>query len=564
MVERFGEIYPFVAITTEKAKEYPFFLDSRQEFFSKAWKAGFIEESSVTMLLSPRLFGKTSFLNMLPIFLKGFRDSPIYSFSCLRTNDVKKAHKTVDMMLNREVEDGILILDEINYIVRRKEVWMNLIELAEKVWELKGLNQTIILTSSETSSREVESAFEALHPKILRLPALSKPHMETVVTGINEVLGKEIKSELIDLIWRVSGGIPPYIRSSLLEVYSATEGESLSNIARKCLWRILGDRYAIESSIQTLTNCPIEHAKVTESSLILMADQFCSHCLMKCRRSSAIKPIVEANLVYKYGLTFISNVLSPPLAFYYNDYIGKKKFSELAENIVKREREIRDYIAIYGKREFLDYARILLEVAYHNPEVLYEKPNVHNFGNILGSVPLVFLKESPSVEILSRFICEFKEICRETVYGDLGIDLEAQDLKLSTDVIPINAYIQCKNWKRKIDLEKVGIFHKFEMILRSVKQVHAAILISTSKIDQKMIDEAKDLTTRNKSVFCVWGEREVSTIVAAILDIDVERTLKAIRSLSITEAPSFQIKGGALEYLILKIFSAVTTRINKY
>jgi len=564
MAGRLGEVYPSGAITTEKAEEYPFFLDSRQDFFSKAWKEGFFEESTVTMLLSPRLFGKTSFLNMLPIFLRGLHDRRIYSFSCLRLSDIRVAHKTVDAMLKREIEDGILVLDEINYIVRRKEVWANLIELAEKVWELKGLNQTIILTSSETSSREVERAFEALHPKILRLPALSRPQTETVVTGINEVLDRKIKSGLTNLIWQVSGGIPPYIRSALLEVYSATEGESPFDVARKCMWRILDDPYAIISSIQTLTKCPIEHAKITEPSLILMADQFCSHCSIGCRKASTIKPIVEADLADKYGLTFIDNALSPPLAFYYNDYIGRKQFSELAENIVKREREIRDYAATYSRKEFLEDARILLEVAYQDPKVLYEKPSVDSLVHLFGSVSLVFLKGSPTVKVLSGFINEFREICRETVHGDLGIDLEAQDLKLSADVTPINAYVQCKNWKSKIDLEKVGIFHKFEMVLRHAKQIHAAILISTSKIDQKMIDEAKELTARNKSVFCGWGEREISTIVAAILNVDFKRTLKAIRGLSITVAPSFQIKGGALEYLTSKIFSVVTTRINKH
>jgi len=564
MAGRLGEVYPSGAITTEKAEEYPFFLDSRQDFFSKAWKEGFFEESTVTMLLSPRLFGKTSFLNMLPIFLRGLHDRRIYSFSCLRLSDIRVAHKTVDAMLKREIEDGILVLDEINYIVRRKEVWANLIELAEKVWELKGLNQTIILTSSETSSREVERAFEALHPKILRLPALSRPQTETVVTGINEVLDRKIKSGLTNLIWQVSGGIPPYIRSALLEVYSATEGESPFDVARKCMWRILDDPYAIISSIQTLTKCPIEHAKITEPSLILMADQFCSHCSIGCRKASTIKPIVEADLADKYGLTFIDNALSPPLAFYYNDYIGRKQFSELAENIVKREREIRDYAATYSRKELLEDARILLEVAYQDPKVLYEKPSVDSLAHLFGSVSLVFLKGSPTVKVLSGFINEFREICRETVHGDLGIDLEAQDLKLSADVTPINAYVQCKNWKSKIDLEKVGIFHKFEMVLRHAKQIHAAILISTSKIDQKMIDEAKELTARNKSVFCGWGEREISTIVAAILNVDFKRTLKAIRGLSITVAPSFQIKGGALEYLTSKIFSVVTTRINKH
>lgn len=564
MAGRLGEVYPLGAIITEKAEEYRFFLDSRQDFFSKAWKEGFFEESTVTMLLSPRLFGKTSFLNMLPIFLRGLHDRRIYSFSCLRSRDIEGARKTVDAMLKREIEDGILVLDEINYIVRRKEVWVNLIELAEMVWELKGLNQTVILTSSETSSREVERAFEALHPKILRLPALSKPQTETVVTGVNEVLGRKIKPELIDLIWQVSGGVPPYIRSSLSEVCNATEGESPLDVARKCMWRILDEPYAIISSIQTLTNCPIEHAKITEPTLILMADQFCSHCSIGCRKSSTIKPIVEADLADKYGLIFIDNVLSPPVAFYYNDYVGRKQFSEIAENIVKREREIRDYAATYGRKEFLEDARILLEVTYQDPKVLYEKPSVHSLVDLLGTVPLVFLKELPTVEVLSRFIKEFREICRETVHGDLGIDLEAQDLKLSANVIPINAYVQCKNWKRKIDLEKVGIFHKFEMVLRRAKQIHAAILISASKIDQKMRDEAKELTARNKSVFCGWGEREISTIVAAILNVDVERTLKAIRGLSITAAPSFQIKGGALEYLTLKVFSAVTTRINKH
>jgi len=134
MAGRLGEVYPSGAITTEKAEEYPFFLDSRQDFFSKAWKEGFFEESTVTMLLSPRLFGKTSFLNMLPIFLRGLHDRRIYSFSCLRLSDIRVAHKTVDAMLKREIEDGILVLDEINYIVRRKEVWANLIELAEKVF----------------------------------------------------------------------------------------------------------------------------------------------------------------------------------------------------------------------------------------------------------------------------------------------------------------------------------------------------------------------------------------------------------------------------------------------
>lgn len=564
MAERLGEVYPLSAITAEKAEEYPFFLRSRHGFFTKAWKEGFFDEGTVTMLLSPRLFGKTSFLNMLPIFLRGLRDTQIYSFSCLRPSDIEGAHKTVDAMLKGEIEDGVIVLDEINWIVGRKKVWANLVELAEKVWELKGLNQTIILTSSETSSREVERAFEALHPKILRLPALTKPQTEIIVTGVNEVLGRKIASELIDLIWLVSGGIPPYVRSSISEVYSLAEGEAPLDIARKCMWRILDEHSAISSSVETLTNCPIEHAKVTESSLILMADQFCSRCPIGCRQSSTIKPIVEVDLVEKYGLSLDDCVLSPPLAFYYNDYVGRKQFSELAENVIKREEEIRYYAATYGRREYLDDARILLEVAYRDSTVLYDKPSVDTIAYLLRSVPLVFMNETPTVEVLSRFISEFKEICRESVHGDLGIDLEARDLRLSANVIPINAYVQCKNWKRKIDLEKVGIFHKFEMVLRGSKQIHAAILVSTSKIDQKMIDEANELTARNNCVFCGWGEMEISTIMAAILNVDVERTLKAIRGLSATVSPSVQFKGGALEYLTLKILSVLTTQTKKH
>ena len=57
---------------------------------------------------------------------------------------------------------------------------------------------------------------------------------------------------------------------------------------------------------------------------------------------------------------------------------------------------------------------------------------------------------------------------------------------------------------------------------------------------------------------------EISTIMAAILNVDVERTLKAIRGLSATVSPSVQFKGGALEYLTLKILSVLTTQTKKH
>ena len=43
MAERLGEVYPLSAITAEKAEEYPFFLRSRHDFFTKAWKEGFFD-----------------------------------------------------------------------------------------------------------------------------------------------------------------------------------------------------------------------------------------------------------------------------------------------------------------------------------------------------------------------------------------------------------------------------------------------------------------------------------------------------------------------------------------
>jgi len=119
MAERLGEVYPLSSVTAERADKYQFFLRSRQDFFTQAWKEGFFDESTVTMLLSPRMFGKTSFLNMLPIFLQGHRDTQIYSFNCLRSRDVAGAHRTIEAMLENRIDDGIIVLDEINYIVRR-------------------------------------------------------------------------------------------------------------------------------------------------------------------------------------------------------------------------------------------------------------------------------------------------------------------------------------------------------------------------------------------------------------------------------------------------------------
>ena len=564
MAERLGEVYPISSVTAERAEKYQFFLQSRQDFFTQAWEQGFFDESTVTLLLSPRMFGKTSFLNMLPIYLQGHRDPQIYSFNCLRSREVEGAHRTIEAMLENRIDDGIIILDEINYIVRRKRVWEKQVELAEKIWELKGLKHSIILTSSETSSRELETAYEALHPKLLRLPALTKAQTETIVSGVNGVLGKRVDSKLIDLVWQISGGIPPYIRSVLSEVYRLEDGELPDDIARRCMWRILDEPYALNSAIETLTNCPIEHSRTTEASLILMADQFCSQCPIGCRKSLGVKPIVEADLVSKYGLSLDDYILSPPMAFYFNDYLGRKQFSEFSENIVRREREIREYSSFYGKRELLHDARILLEIAYYDSQVLYEGPSLEKLENLLRSVQLSFLNELPKVNVLSRFIIEFNEVCGETIQGDLGIDFEAQDLKLSSNVVPINAYIQCKNWKSKINLENVDIFHKFEIVLRNAKQIHAAILISTSKIDKKMIKEALELTTRNNSVFCCWGELEISTIVSTVLNIETEKTLKAIRNLSKTMSQNVKFKGGALEYLTLKFFSAFTSDLKKH
>lgn len=554
---------PPMPLTSKILDRFPFYFDTRRQFFEKSWEEGAFEEGSVIILLAPRIFGKTSFINMLPRFLVEKRDKrTIHSYSCMDNKQLDQVRVVVDEML-KGGENRIIILDEMNYAIERESLWRKIVELARNILQMKGRGQTIILTTSETSSSAIKKAFDILHPGTLRLPALNEDQTKTVASRVlREVTGKgKISCKLLDQIWTVSGGIPPYIRISLLQALrSLRKGAIDSQMSMACMFDFFDNLGAIESCIQTLTNCPIETVRMADRDLVLMADQFCLSCSIKCRAPSVEQPVIETDLAQKYGLVFTPNAIAPPIAFYYNDYLGRKRFEEFSSDIVNREEDIRVFVDAYGKKEFINDVLVLLEIAIWNPSLLHEKLDARLLVQFFRSkAELIFLERSPPVDALTKWIDDFNSVCRTTVYGDRGIDLEIHNLKLSTETPAINSYVQCKNWKTKIDLEEVGIFHKFEMVLRTAKQIHAAILISTSKIDNAMIKEARSLTSENKCVFSCWSEPELTTIVSATCGkrTDVQRT---IENLSRMELPT-KIKGGALEYLTLKTFSVLAERV---
>lgn len=528
----------------------------------KSLEAGAFEEGSVTLFLAPRIFGKTSFLNMLPEFMREKGDKRnVYSYSCIGKPHLNQASTVIDEMLKGS-EDRILILDEMNYAIRDKSIRKRIVKLAGNISQLKGRNQTLILTTSETSSSTLKKAFSILHPEILRLPALNKDQTKTVAYGVlKEVIGKEkISSKVTDLIWKVSGGIPPYIRVALLNALKdLRKGEISQQLPASCMFDFFDNLDAVESCIQTLTNCPVETAKMTVGQMTLMADQFCSYCPIKCRTPSVKQPVVETELAERYGLVFASSAIAPPIAFYFNDYLGRRRFEEFASDIVNRGENIRVYIDSYGRKEFADDILLLLEIAFHKPSLLNETLDVNRLAEFFREAELTFLRKLPNIQVLTSWTKDFNNVCKKTVYGDKGIDLETRGLRLAAETPAINSYVQCKNWKGKIGLEDVGIFHKFEMVLRSAKQVHAAILVSTSGVTDSMREEAKLLTSENKSVFSCWGEEELTTIVSSICG-KREKVQEAIQNLSRTKLPA-KIKGGSLEYLTLKTFSVLAEKV---
>ena len=559
MPTAFSDVYPRspVPLTIKILQRFPFYFDSRRDFFEKSFEEGNFEEGSVTMILAPRIFGKTSFINMLPRFLQDKGDKrDVCSYSCMDNKQLDQVRVAVDEML-RGCENRILVLDEMNYAIERESLWRKIVELAGNISQMKGWEQTIILTTSETSSSLIKEAFNILHPGVLRLPALNEIQTKLVASGVlKEVSGRrKIPHKLLDLVWSMSGGIPPYIRILLLQVYrSFRKDVDFSQLPTICMFDFFDNLDAIESCIQTLTRCPIETARMYDRDLVLMADQFCSSCPIRCRTSSVEHLVVDTSLAHRYGLAFTSSAIAPPIAFYFNDYLGRRRFAEFSSDILNRWDDIRIYVDAYGRKEFINEALFLLEIAYWKSSMLHENLDATYIVRFLrDKAELIFLERLPTVEVVSRWIEDFNSVCRATVYGDKGIDLEIHNLKLSAEMPAINSYVQCKNWKSKIDLTAVGILHKFEMILRTTKQIHAAILVSTSKIDDAMIEEAKTLTKESKSVFSCWGEPELTTIISAACGKH-ENVQRAIKNLSRAELPT-KAKGGALEYLTLKTFS---------
>jgi len=535
---------------------FPFYLDSRRQFFERSWEDGAFGEGSVVMLLAPRIFGKTSFMNMLPYFLgRKDDDRAVHIYSCMDPTQLDEASRVVKRML-RGGEDEILVLDEMNYAIGRRSLWRGITELAQSISHLKGKRQTLLLTTSETSSTTVREAFDVLHPGILRLPALNKTQTKTVSLGVlRSVTGETaIPSRMLDAIWETSSGIPPYVRISILQsLRRVGEGVVDMDLLRDCMFEFFENLDAVQSCTETLMHCPIETARMSERDLVLMADQFCLLCPIDCRRPSVENPVIETALARKYGLVLDHDAIAAPIAFYFNDYLGRKRFEEFSSTITDREEEIRDYARAYGRKEFIDEILILLEIALHDPSVLHS--DADNLYRILrDKAALTFLDSLPRAGILARWKKEFDDICRTTLHGDRGIDLEVRNLRFSPVTPATNCYVQCKNWKRRIDMKEVGIFHKFEIVLRSARQVHAAILVSASKIDDAMTEEARTLTGENKSVFACWSEPELTTIISAISGRNPAHIRRAINELSETKMRP-KAKGGALEYLALKTFS---------
>jgi len=565
MTVGFNRVYPPppVPLTSKMLDRFPFYFDSRREFFERSWEKGAFEKGSVTLLLGPRIFGKTSFINMLQRFLEEKDDlRTVYSYTCMDPKQLDRVRVVVGEML-RGGENRILVLDEMNYAFKNGSVWRKIVKLARNISQLKGQRQTVILTTSETSSLTIKEAFDVLHPGILRLPALNEDETKTVVHGVlREVTGKEnIPPRLPDMIWRVSGGIPPYIRISLLRTLrSFRKGAIDPQLSKSCMFDFFDNLAAIESCIETLKNCPIETARMSDRDIALMADQFCLSCPIGCRTPSVKQPTVETALAERYGLVFNSNAVASPIAFFYNDYLGRKRFEEFSSDITNRGEAIRSYVDAYGKKEFIKDILVLLEIVFWNPSLLHEElEGPRLFKYFRDKAELIFLERLPTVNALASWIEEFYSVCKTTVYGDKGIDLETRGLRLAAETPAINSYVQCKNWKGKIGLEDVGIFHKFEMVLRSAKQVHAAILVSTSGVTDSMIEEAKLLTSENKSIFSCWGEEELTTIISSICG-KREKVQEAIQNLSRTKLPT-KFKGGALEFLTLKTFCVLAEKV---
>ena len=563
----FNKVYPRppAPLTPDTVARFPFYLDSRREFFETSWKEGAFEEGSVTMLLAPRIFGKTSFLNMLPQFLTQKRDDrTVYSYSCMDAEKLNEIQVVVGEML-KGGENRILVLDEMNYAIGREPLWKSIAKLAGNISQMKGRRQTIILTTSETSSMTVKEAFDVLHPQTSRLPALNKRQTKTVASGVlKTVTGKkEVPRKLLDLIWAMSGGIPPYIRISLSQVLrSLGKPVDDNKLLGACMFDFFDNLDTVTSCIQTLTNCPIETAKMPEKDLVLMADQFCLSCPIECRKPSIKQPVIATDLAQRYGLVFTANAIASPIAFYYNDYLGRKRFEEFSSDIANRERAIRTYIETYGKKEFINDILILLEIALQDITILERELDPKRLFEFFQSkAELIFLGRTPAVATLINWVKDFTNVCKRTVYGDKGIDLAIHNLRLFAGMSAINSYVQCKNWKTKMDLKSVAIFHKFEMVLRTAKQIHAAILISTSEIDEGLLEEAKSLTKENKTVFSCWSARELTTILSAACGKS-EEVRKAIEKLSTAELTT-KIKGGALEFLTLRIFSILAERVTQ-
>lgn len=563
MAVSFNKVYPRppVPLTLKTLEKFPFYFDSRRNFFEKSREEGAFEDGSVTMLMAPRIFGKTSFLSMLPKFLAEKEDErAVNSYSCMDPKQLDQVRVTVGEMQEGK-KNVVLILDEMNYAVEIKPLWKKITKLAAHILSMKG-RQTIILTTSETSSHNIKKAFDVLHPGILRLPALDREQTKNVASGVlKAVTGKRtVPSKLLDLIWSVSGGIPPYIRISILRVLRKyRKGVIDPQLSKACMFDFFDNLDAVKSCILTLTNCPIETSKMSDRDISLMADQFCLSCPTKCRTPSIKNPVVETDLAQSYGLVFGSNAIASPIAFYYNDYLGRKRFDEFCSDIAKKGQIIRNYVDSYGNKELTNDILILLEIAAWDPSKLSDLDGDSLIRFLRDREDLVFLERLPSRDTLGSWIRDFDSVCRATVHGDKGIDLEVRNLRLSTEIPAINSYVQCKNWKSEIDLKQVGIFHKFEMVLRTARQIHAAILVSTSKIDKAMIKEAESLTSERRCVFSCWGETELAVIVSAVCGRN-GKVRAAIRNLSSAELPT-KAKGGALEYLTLKTFSILAEKV---
>jgi hypothetical protein len=559
----FNNVYPRspTPLTPKTINSFPFYLDSRRDFFEKAWEEGDFKEGSVTMLMAPRMFGKTSFINMLPKFLNKKNDPrAVHICSCMNPTELETARRVVGEML-KGGKNRVLVLDELNYAIKEKQLWPKIVKLG--ISQTKGQGQTIVLTTSEMSSSIIKDAFDALHPYRLRLPALNEDQTREVIIGVSKAVGREdkISSDALDLIWRLSGGVPPYVRIALLHALNDSgDKTNHGSLLMSCMFDFFENLDAVESCIQTLTNCPIETAKMSDGAVALMADQFCLSCPIKCRQPSVKRPVVQTELAQEYGLVFGPNAIASPIAFYYNDYLGRKRFDELSSSITSKREEIQNYAEAYGKKEFINDILILLEIAISDPSPLREELNLQRLKEFFRNrSDLIFLKNHPDAATLHKWIRDFDSVCRSTVQGDKGIDMEVHGLRLSNGAPTINSYVQCKNWKASISLREVGIFHKFEMILRNAKQIHAAILISTSEIDNGMKKEAVRLTQESKSVFSCWSKSQLSVLVSAICGRRKE-TQNAIEKLSQMEVPT-KTKGGALEFLVLKTFSVLAEEV---